>query len=85
MSHGCPSTRARMDFLQYHSLKSRNAKLIDDLNLTKPKPKSYMFKCYILEQNNGKQNSANYFCRNIKYYTYDELKKNININTQRYY
>lgn len=26
MSQGCPSTRARMDFLQYHSLKSRNLK-----------------------------------------------------------
>jgi hypothetical protein len=37
MSQGCPSTRARIDFLQYHSLKSRNLEQIEDLTLTKPK------------------------------------------------
>lgn len=49
MSHGCPSTRARMDFLQYHSLKSRNLKWIEGQNLTKLKVKSSMLMCYIKE------------------------------------
>lgn len=50
-----------------------NANWIDDLNPTKSNLKSYMFNCCVPKQNNGNQNSANYFCRNI--FTYDEFKK----------
>ena len=52
MSHGCPSTRARMDLLQYHSLRSRDGKLIYDRNVKKSTMKDYMLKHYIMKQNN---------------------------------